>query len=148
MKEHTLYLNGEYSIQDLEIIIAEHKASDKVLVTIEWEGARNRKGIKEQLVVNINDWNIVQDKIICDVGVYFGEIDGKHSEVYGNIEENEITIDNNKNNITNFLKDHPSGHTYNYSFLYTIYQQYVNGEDGWFEIFGEEGISDLLKVLP
>jgi hypothetical protein len=148
MEVNTVRLNGEYSIQDLEVIIAEYKAKDKVLVTIEWEETRNNKGIKEQIVVNINDWDILQDYIVCNIDVYFGEINGKHSEVYGTINEDEITVSDNKDDITIFLKKHPSGHNYNHSFLLTIYQQYVDGEDDWYEQFGEDNILKLIKVLP
>ena len=92
------------------------KKQNLVLMTIEWNGGRAFDGIKEQIVLKYDNAIKLKD-IIVGLEVYFGEIAGKHSDIYGTIEEDEITIGGD---VVKFLQKAPEGHSYDYSFLHTI----------------------------
>lgn len=139
-----IQLNGSYTAEDLETIVALYKANNKVLVTMEWEGGRSFNGIKEQILVDINKWNSIKDKLL-GININFGEINGKHSEIYGTLEEDEITYNSDTQDIVEFLKAYPSGHEYNHSFLSKILDQYYDEEE-WYEVLGEEGFNTLLEI--
>jgi hypothetical protein len=74
---------------------------------------------------------------------YFGEIAGKHSEVYGDIEESEVCIDTQTEKVIEFLELHPSGHDYNHSFLCTLTDRY--SDQGYEK--GDEGYDENLVML-
>lgn len=114
--------NSEF-IRLVDIIDECNKArikEDKLgLMEIEWKYARNFDGAFEQFVGPIEDLKRIKE-IIVGKEIYFGEIAGKHSEIYGNLEENEINIIEEPEEINNFLKEYPTGHEYNHSFLCTF----------------------------
>ena len=49
---------------------------------------------------------------------YFGEIAGKHSEIYGTVEEDEIKI---TDDAVEFLATYPRGRCYDHSFIDAFY---------------------------
>lgn len=59
-------------------------------------------------------------EILLDKEVYFGEIWGKHSDVYGSISEETFEIIKNKKKIKDFIKEYPNGIDYNHSFIHTF----------------------------
>jgi len=58
--------------------------------------------------------------ILLNQEVYFGEIWGKHSEVYGDMSEDTFEIIEDSEKIEKFLNTYPNRHDYNHSFIYTI----------------------------
>ena len=117
-------VNGEFiSLVDITKNVNMVKVKDEKLVvlTINWPGSRNCDEITEQIALPLSDAKRVKS-IIVGKEAYFGEIAGKHSEIYGEIEESEIAINKNKAVITSFLRECPSRHEYNHSFIYAIIQ--------------------------
>jgi hypothetical protein len=69
-------------------------------------------------------------EMMLDKQVYFGEIEGKHSEVFGVIEDHEIEIITKKEDINKFLLDNPTGVIFNHSFIDSFYDTcYDYGEE-------------------
>lgn len=91
-----------------------------VLLEMGWEG---RSGsIFEQIVLPSE--NVLRLKeLLLDKEIYFGEIWGKHSEVYGTINENTFKIITDEDKIKSFLSSFPSGHDYDHSFIYTFIEK-------------------------
>lgn len=91
-----------------------------VLLEMGWDG---RSGsIFEQIVLPSE--NVLRLKeILLDKEVYFGEIWGKHSEVYGEISEETFEIITDEDKIKAFLSEYPSGHDYDHSFIYTFIEE-------------------------
>lgn len=123
----------EYTIKELEKIVADAKSEGLILVKIEWEESRGNDGILEEFTINKDAWEELKPYII-NAEVSFGEIWGKHSDVYGTIEESEITVFSDKASVSEFLKENPSGHSYNHSFIINIYNN--------LECYDEEDLDD------
>lgn len=106
-----------------EIIKQCHSAriieEDLCLLIIEWKSTRSFDGAKETLVVNKKDAKEFK-KLLTGLHVNFGEIAGKHSEVYGDLLKEHITIETKEEEILKFLSTYPYGHEYNHSFLDTL----------------------------
>jgi hypothetical protein len=95
---------------------AKVKEENLVLLHIEWQSDRSFDGAYEIVVYTAEKAKKVMSLIVgqeCD----FGEINGKHSNVSGTVDEEDVVIDSNVENVVSFLKDSPSGTDYNYSFL-------------------------------
>lgn len=110
-------VNGEFiSLEDIVWNCNRQKVKelDLVIVNICWD--RRSGSIYE---------NRVLPKVLAEeyrdfmVGheVYFGEIEGKHSEVYGEVEADDVTIGDNTVFITEFLRKNSEGREMNHSFL-------------------------------
>jgi len=97
------------------------------MMTMTWGYSRNFDGVCETIVLPINRLNNIKE-IISGKMIYFGEINGKHSDIHGVLEENEIKISTNKNEINKFLTTNPSGHNYDHSFLDTFYNYLLDGQ--------------------
>lgn len=95
------------------------KEQGLALMIIEWVGGRSFDGAKETIVKPFKDLLRIKE-IIVGQEIYFGEIAGKHSEIYGNVEENEVSINESIEAVNDFLVECPSGHEYNHSFLYRM----------------------------
>jgi len=99
---------------------------DLVLLTMTWVGWRGfDDGITEQIVLSLADANQVKT-ILTDVTISFGEIAGKHSNVYGYLDGNEIVIETDVEIISQFKFNNPSLHIYNYSFLYALVDSLID----------------------
>ena len=104
------------------------KEEKLLLLKLEWVGWRGfEEGIKEQIVIPIEKIEIVK-KFMLGKTIYFGEIAGKHSEVYNTLDEDDIKIVEDIETITNFLLGNPSGHEYNHSFINTFSDRASDGE--------------------
>jgi len=102
------------------------KEESLVLLKIEWPSSRMlHSGIYERIILP-SEKAIQIKSFLINKEVYFGEIAGKHSEIYGTIEESEISIETNKQEVLNFLLSNPSGTDYNYSFIKTL----INNSEG------------------
>lgn len=123
-------INGKlYSLEEIteNIRMKEIEEKDLVVLHIEWGFSRNFDGAYEKRAIKREDANKFK-KDFTGVRVNFGEIAGKHSEIYGTLEEDEIVINSDPKEVVAFLKKHPSGHNFNHSFIYTIRDQILDGE--------------------
>lgn len=93
------------------------KEKDLVLLNIGWNGRGGE--VFEQIVLPKDNALAVKDSMLGRE-VYFGEIWGKHSEVYGTIEESDFKLIEDKKVVDKFLKSNPEGHDYDHSFIYTF----------------------------
>ena len=113
------------------------------LLTIEWRGGRGFDGCKEQIVLSADKIEIIK-KYMVGRTVYFGEIAGKHSDVYGEVLESEVTVSDDKKVISDFLSEYPSGHTYDHSFLYQFSD---SAQDGQYEDMTEEEVKEFCNAF-
>lgn len=114
------------------------------LLKMEWKGWRGfDEGILEKIVLPLEKINIVKKHILGKT-IYFGEIAGKHSDVFGSLDENDIEIIKDTKAIQEFLSLNPSGHEYNYSFLQT-FSEYAS--DGGYDDVSEEDIKEIEKYF-
>ena len=93
---------------------------DYVLLKIEWGFRRGFDGVIEYIVVNNAAAKIVK-QVLVGKHCYFGEIAGKHSSVGGIVEDKHVTINNDVEDVLNFILKNPTQHDYNHSFLWAIY---------------------------
>lgn len=116
------------------------KNDSLVLLTMKWDGRRGFDGIEETITISKNNVNRFKE-IICGRHINFGEIAGKHSEIYGTLDKDDITVSTNKKNINEFLVNNPSGHYCDHSFIDKFLDSAMDGcynEDG-------EGSSDYVS---
>lgn len=85
------------------IKLAEEVFSDPVMITLTWEGGRGFDGIQETFVVEKDLWNKTKP-VLQGHEIYFGEIAGKHSEIYGTLDNGDISENTHRPNIDSFVK--------------------------------------------
>lgn len=100
-----------------EIKLKENKL---VLLKLHWGGRHG--DVLEQIVLPSDNALQLKDYLLGKE-IYFGEIWGKHSEVYGEMEEKDFEIVKDKKKIKEFLAEYPSGHDYDHSFIYTFIER-------------------------
>ncbi len=143
--ENGININGNFlKLPDIikNVNIAKINKYNLGLMTIKWEETRDCTAIIEQICRPIEILQKIKETIIGKT-VYFGEIAGKHSEIYGDVEENEIIIDEDVNIVASFLHENPSGHNRNHSFLYAFIQAV---ECGMSE-FSESDLDDFRDLI-
>lgn len=114
------------------------KGDKLFLLKMEWKGWRGfDEGILERIVLPIEKIETIK-KIILGKEIYFGEIAGKHSDVYNTLDEDDIEVIEDQKAILEFLSANPSGHEYNHSFLHT-FNDYAN--DGGYDDVSKEDAS-------
>jgi hypothetical protein len=101
------------------------KENKLVLLEIGWDGRGG--SVFEQIALPKESALRVKD-ILLNQEVYFGEIWGKHSEVYGEVSEGDFKIVVDKKKIKKFLEEYPSGHDYDHSFIYTFIERFEEQE--------------------
>lgn len=109
------------------------KKSKMVLLTMEWD--RRGGNAYEQLLLPKKD-ALKLKSLMLGKEIYFGEIWGKHSEVYGEMEEYDFTISEKEDEISNFLLNHPNGSDSNHSFIDALIDEYH--DNGGREYYEEE----------
>jgi len=143
-----IYTTTGIKVNEIEVSLEEittnirkrqEKEEDLVVFGISWVGGRAFDGADEKIVVT-RDNAAKLKKLITGVTIQFGEIAGKHSDIYGDLDEGEISI---SNNAAAFLSECPSGHEYDHSFLYNIMECYVEDEDCEFTA---DDVAELLKT--
>ena len=100
------------------------------LVTLKWQESRNFDGILEQIILPTSIAYRLQE-ILPGIEVPFGEINGKHSDICGTLDTDEINISDNQESIIHHMNN-KGCHSFNYSFLYKIQEYYIYdniGED-------------------
>lgn len=124
--------------------LAKLKDEKLVLLKLEWKGWRGfEKGILEKKLLPIENIETIK-KYILGKTIYFGEIAGKHSEIYNTLDEEDIEVIEDQKVIVNFLTENPSGHEYNYSFLYT-FSDYAS--DGGYDDISEDEAKDFQSAI-
>ena len=129
-KEHGIEIDGLFlSLDEITKKVNNVKIKNKqlCLMTLEWQSSRNFDGVYEKIVLPLEKAKKFKE-IFSGVEVYFGEIAGKHSEIYGDLEENEIRIETDRNKINEFLLRYPEGRDHNHSFIDKIYDSITDGE--------------------
>lgn len=120
------------------------KEDKLLLLKMEWKGWRGfDEGIKEEIILPIEKIEIIK-KYILGKEIYFGEIAGKHSEIYNTLDENDIEIISDVDVITTFLYRYPSCHEYNHSFLHTFHDQ---ANDGVYDDISEDDIKIFATIF-
>lgn len=122
--ENGININGEFiSLVEItkNVNLSKMKNENLVVLLISWPETRGCDEITEQIALSKKDAERVKS-IIVGKEAYFGEIAGKHSEIYGEIEESEVAIQDNEVAVTSFLRENPSRHECNHSFINAIIQ--------------------------
>lgn len=118
----------ELSLEDITTEVNRVRVVGYALMTLEWPVHRGFDGIKEQVVLLKENAEVFKERF-AGTEVYFGDIAGKHSEIFGDLMEDEITINSDPEAVVNFLAMYPSGSDYNYSFIDRIRDKlYVEDE--------------------
>jgi len=110
------------------------------LVKIEWD----KRGCHCYDIFLCNDV-LKLTNMLDGIEIYFGEIAGKHSDVYGSIEKDDISTENFPFNEVEFLNYFPSGFDSENSFLDVIKHNMQDDWEGNFE--SEEDYLEFVKEL-
>jgi hypothetical protein len=138
---------GESFVTLKEIItnINKEKAKDNdlVLLTMELKGGRGFDGCLEEIVLpKDNAKRIV--KIMSGKLIDFGEIAGKHSEIFCYFSKEHYKISSSNKKITDFLNNNnPSGHAYNHSFLHVFSDR---ASDGAYDDVDDDIVEEFNKL--
>ena len=81
---------------------------------------RRAKDIYEYIVLPINTLKKI-NKLLLNKEIYFGEIEGKHSEVIVDLSEENFEIITGLEQVVSFLNKNPDRHSYNHSFTSAFY---------------------------
>jgi hypothetical protein len=117
-KRNGIEVNGQfYSLENITNECNAIRRSEDNLVILElyWERPRS-SDIYESRIYPKHIAKRMKEMMV-DKQVYFGEIEGKHSEVFGVIEDHEIKIITKKKDIDKFLLENPTGMIFNHSFI-------------------------------
>lgn len=129
------------SLQDIRANINKVKIDEGnlALLTMSLNGYRGFDGVIEQIVLPLDKIERMME-IMDNKYISFGEIAGKHSEVYLTFDEDNYDISTDENQIKEFLNSNSNGHTYNHSFLDKFHDMASDGayddmDDETFEEF-------------
>lgn len=113
------------------------KTTEEDLVILNFYWSRRQSDIFESRVYPREIAERIME-MMMDKQIYFGEIEGKHSEVCGNLEEDEVTITDDKAKVAEFLSANPEGWNYNHSFIDAFHDHMENDEtDEFMEEFSK-----------
>lgn len=105
------------------------KESDLVIINFYW--LRRQSDIFESRVFPRENAERIMEMMLGKQ-IYFGEIEGKHSEVCGTLDEDEVTITDDKAKVTEFISMNPEGWNYNHSFIDVFHDHMENDESDEF----------------
>ena len=134
-----LLINGQLFTLDeiqMECYRAKVEEDKLVLLRIYWRGGRGMDDIVEGKILKAENVEPLLNLIIGQK-VYFGEIAGKHSEVSGTLDTEDITVKTDIDSVVAFLLTCPLGWDSNYSFLNRLMND--DNED--------ESLADKVKTL-
>ena len=136
-------VNGEFISKETlvkEIESVKVKERDLVVVRISWGGTRSFDGCYENIVL---PRELAKEYVDNFTGrqAYFGEIAGKYSEIYGEVEEDEINV---TEDAVEFLANYPSGADCDYSFREAFFRVMVGRNYGEEQ---QEEIDKLFEIL-
>lgn len=106
-----------YPLQDIINECNNAKIIELDLVVLEflWERRRSSDIYESRVYPKTIAQQIMDEMLYKEI--YFGEIEGKHSEVYGTLEGEEVDIIDDKEYVKEFLANNPNGMSYNHSFI-------------------------------
>lgn len=149
-KKDGIEVNGEFlSLQTITEKCNEVKLKEDKLVILEmcWEGrggdVTERRALPLENALKLKE-------LLLGREVYFGEIWGKHSEVYGTMTEDTFEIIKDKKKIKEFLKNNPNGLDYNHSFIDTFtdrVEEYLEYGEELPEDEDQELVDEIYKLL-
>lgn len=146
-KKDGIKVNGEFiSLSDIisKCNDIRQKQDKLVLLTMCWEG---RGGdVTERRTLPLDNVLKLKD-ILLNRDVYFGEIWGKHSEVYGRITEDTFEIEKDKKKVKQFLDNYPNGVDYNHSFISTFTDHIMEMLDDDPESLSEDENEELVDLI-
>ena len=145
-KDGILIDDNFISLHEIKVNCLKKKIEEEelLLLKLEWKGWRGfSEGIKEQIVLSMDKIETIK-KYLLGKTINFGEINGKHSEIYNTLDDNDIEIDSDINNILHFLLSKPNGHEYNHSFLYKLHDKML---DGCYDDISDEEIESFGKCF-
>jgi hypothetical protein len=87
----------------------------------------------------IEEKELVDALVKSKIEIYFGEVLGKHSEVCGPIEENEIMLISDSSEVISIIKEHDLENGFNPFYYNVSYNSLI-------EILGEDRVVDELSV--
>ena len=109
--------------------------SDLVILRFFW--SRRQSDIFESRVYPRKNAERIME-MMTGKQIYFGEIEGKHSEVCGTLDEEDVTIADDKAKVTEFISVNPEGWDYNHSFIDVFHDHMENDEtDKFMEEFSK-----------
>lgn len=113
-----------------KLTVESEDLSTKILVLLKWPESRVCFEISEQFLIEKSDWAELFE-LIKDEEVYFGEIAGKHSEVYGDLDAvNDFYTSDNLKEKTEFFNKHGFYKSLNqHSFLDKILESFAEKND-------------------
>jgi hypothetical protein len=124
--------------------IEQIKDEKLLLLKMQWDGWRGfDEGILEVIALPAEKIDAIK-KVILGRTINFGEIAGKHSEIYNTLDENDIEIIEDPESILAFMVATPGGHSYNHSFLNTFYEY---AADGGYEDITEEQAHEFYRLF-
>ena len=120
-KEGVKFGDEFFTLNDIAVGVnkAKIREEDLVILKMEWPHTRSWDGNVEQIVLPSANIERIRE-ILTGKNIYFGEINGKHSEVFGTLEESEFEVDHDVDRINDFLCAHPTGHSYEHSFIHAF----------------------------
>ncbi len=148
-KEDGIVVDGEFfTLQTITRRCLTEKVNtfNLKLLVIEWESSRGFNGVKESIVMPLQEI----DKVISLISgkqCYFGEIAGKHSEVCGDIDDKDLKLYTDVDEVVAFLESNPTRREYNYSFLdvmrcFNERREYDENDEGF-----DEELDELDTIL-
>ena len=116
-KKDGIEINGEFfSLVTITEKCNEIKLKEDKLVILQMSWDSRGGSVFEQRALPLENALRVKDILLGET-VDFGEIWGKHSEVYGTMEEKDFKIIEDKKKVKEFLRQHPNGIDYDHSFI-------------------------------
>ena len=107
------------------------KTLEEDLVIINFYWSRRQSDIFESRVFPRQNAERIME-MMRGKQIYFGEIEGKHSEVCGTLDEDEVTITDDKSKVAEFISANPEGWNYNHSFIDVFHDHMENDESDEF----------------
>ena len=109
-----------YSLKDITEKVFLKRIEEENLAILRIRAfSQNNLLIEECVVGNISDLGWLMH-ILNNQEIEFGDINGKYSEVSILLRKSNFEILKEKEEVVNFLKITPTGHSYNHSFIYSF----------------------------
>lgn len=143
--ENGINVNGEFtSLKQITEKCNEVKLNSRDLVILKIHWSSRGGDVCEQRVYD----RVVAEEVkelLVDKFVDFGEIWGKHSEVFGDIEYKDMSFIEDKKEIKQFLLENPNGSYYDHSFIESVFERYEEALE-YEEELDEDYVDDLERL--
>jgi hypothetical protein len=115
----TALIEVELVLNKYDLSLKDKDVENKLLITLAWKSWRGFDGILEKFVISKEDWAKIKP-ILMEKEIYFGEIAGKHSEIFGNLKNDEITECSDIVALNEFQSTYGKNNNSQHSFLQTL----------------------------